>query len=386
MKFIKEKISKFKNPSPDIKKLSEYLPALSENLEAYKLAEIFKAVKIDTLPVINDEGVVIGIVSEFDLAKVLQKFADFDKEVFDTIRVKDIMTKDVFVKAEDEDLSELFTNLPLMHFRVIPIVNSGNKYTGRCIIRTELVNYLANKFKPLSVGGLATPIGIYMTDGKHTAGAGVLGLILSGVYLAVIAQLVQLLSLYVMIWFDFSRTVMILLQITLFLIILRFTRLAKFHSAEHQAINAIERGLPLTPEIVKMQDKEHRRCGTNLMVLLIGIQIIFLFSYEYLKSLHFLNTLFVVVGLLVLINHWKSFGYWIQKYFTTVKAGEKEILNSIEVGKELLKKQKEDPDFTPPSGLMKFWNTGIVYIFVSFIFTLEMLGWLFRTVFQNLLN
>jgi len=386
MKFIKEKISKIKNPMPDIKNLSEFLPALSENLEAYKLAELFKAVKSDTLPVINDNGEVIGIVSEFDLVKVLQKFADFDKEVFDTIRVQDIMTKDVFVKAENENMSELFANLPLMHLRVIPVVDSENKYTGRCFIRTNIVNYLANKFKPLSVGGLATPIGIYMTDGKHTAGAGVLGLILSGVYLAVIAMLVQLMSLYTMIWFDFSRTAMILLQIILFLLILRFTRLAKFHSAEHQAINAIERGLPLTPEIVKMQDKEHRRCGTNLMVLLIGIQIIFLFSYEYLKSLHFLNTLFVVVGLLILINYWKTFGYWIQKYFTTVKPGEKEIANSIEVGKELLKIQKEDADYTPPLGLMKFWNTGIVYIFASFILTIEILERLFRMVFQNLLQ
>jgi CBS domain-containing protein len=386
MKFIKEKILKFKNPEPDLKKFSAEFPAVSEKLEVYKLAEIFKAAKSDTLPVINDYGEVTGIVSEFDLAKVLEKFADFDREIFDSLRIKEIMTKNVFVKVEGEDTADLFTNLPLMNLRVIPIITAEKEYTGKCILRTNLINHLANKFKPLSIGGLATPIGVYMTDGKHTAGAGVLGLVLSGVYLAVIAELVQLISVYIITGLNLSRTALIFLQIILFLLILRFTHLAKFHSAEHQTISAMEKGLPLTPETVKMQPKEHPRCGTNLMVMLIGIQVIVLISYEYLQAWHFISTMFVVIGILVLINHWKTLGYLVQKYLTTVKAGEKEILNSIAVGNELLQIQKKDPDLTPPSRLTKIWNTGIIYIFISFILTIELLGRFFELTLSRILH
>jgi len=52
-------------------------------------------------------------------------------------------------------------------------------------------------------------------------------------------------------------------------------RVFQYHGAEHKCINCIERGERLTVENVRQSSKEHRRCGTSFMLIVMVISIIF---------------------------------------------------------------------------------------------------------------
>ena len=47
-----------------------------------------------------------------------------------------------------------------------------------------------------------------------------------------------------------------------------------YHGAEHKTINCIEHGLPLTVENARNSSKEHKRCGTSFLLLVMVISIL----------------------------------------------------------------------------------------------------------------
>ncbi len=47
-----------------------------------------------------------------------------------------------------------------------------------------------------------------------------------------------------------------------------------YHGAEHKCINCIEHGMPLTVENVRVSSKEHKRCGTSFLLLVMVISIL----------------------------------------------------------------------------------------------------------------
>ena len=53
-----------------------------------------------------------------------------------------------------------------------------------------------------------------------------------------------------------------------------------YHGAEHKCINCIEHGLELNVENVRNSSKEHKRCGTSFLFLVILISIIFFMFIE----------------------------------------------------------------------------------------------------------
>lgn len=52
-------------------------------------------------------------------------------------------------------------------------------------------------------------------------------------------------------------------------------RVYMYHGAEHKCINCIEHGLDLTVENVRNSSKEHKRCGTSFMLIVMVISIVF---------------------------------------------------------------------------------------------------------------
>ena len=52
-------------------------------------------------------------------------------------------------------------------------------------------------------------------------------------------------------------------------------RVFMYHGAEHKTINCLEQGFELTVENVKWQSKQHKRCGTSFMLLVIIISLFF---------------------------------------------------------------------------------------------------------------
>jgi uncharacterized protein YqhQ len=52
-------------------------------------------------------------------------------------------------------------------------------------------------------------------------------------------------------------------------------RVFMYHGAEHKTINCLENGFELTVENVRWQSKQHKRCGTSFMLLVVLISLVF---------------------------------------------------------------------------------------------------------------
>lgn len=72
-----------------------------------------------------------------------------------------------------------------------------------------------------------------------------------------------------------------------------------YHGAEHKCINCIEHGLPLTVDNVLKSSKEHRRCGTSFLIIVMLISIIFFIIVS--QFVHFDNRLAVILSRLLLV-------------------------------------------------------------------------------------
>src|SRR5262249_35497809 len=104
-----------------------------------------------------------------------------------------------------------------------------------------------------------------------------------------------------------------LLVTILFLLLMRATRLAGYHSAEHQTVHALERGERLIPEIVRRMPRAHPRCGTNIM----AAGLVFFNLAQIIEYLPGLGPLAYVLAAIATFFTWRSVGTFLQERFTT---------------------------------------------------------------------
>lgn len=67
-----------------------------------------------------------------------------------------------------------------------------------------------------------------------------------------------------------------------------------YHGAEHKCINCIEKGRPLTVHDVMRSSKEHRRCGTSFLLLVMLVSVILFFFIR-------VDSMLLKVGLRILL-------------------------------------------------------------------------------------
>lgn len=72
------------------------------------------------------------------------------------------------------------------------------------------------------------------------------------------------------------------LRLCIFIVYIKFVskmgdiqRTFMYHGAEHKCINCIEHGLPLTVDNAYVSSKEHKRCGTSFIIIVMIISILF---------------------------------------------------------------------------------------------------------------
>jgi CBS domain-containing protein len=253
----------------------------------------------------------------------------------------------------------------------LPVVDAAGSYRGM-VSRADLVAALGHQVRPPVVGGMATPLGVWLTTGSLSGGAPPLGLFLSGATLAFcffVAHFGLLLTLqyfnpeWAMMFVSgrlgalssaggLANLVFTAAEGLLFLLVLRALPMAGVHAAEHQTVWAIERGLPLRPEFVKQMPRAHPRCGTNLVALagLIQITLGHLPSYD--PFLVLLSLLFIYFG-------WRTFGTLLQEWFTTRPPSDKQLESGIRAGVELMEKYQAQPHVMGSFG-QRLFNSGIL--------------------------
>ncbi len=264
------------------------------------------------------------------------------------------------------------------HQAMIPIVDEQNRYSGYCASRQELMKLLHGLYRPPRIGGLATPLGVYMTSGKYYSGSGMKGLFATGALFALFVTLLDygyLMFYSAMVAFfpAFEQTseiaqLSLQLGVMFFTImaLIRLTPMSGLHAAEHMTINAIENGLEITAENVRLQPREHIRCGTNLMVLLVGIQIGWI-SLETVRPhlTSFGTFLYMMMWIFLLMSWWRPVGLWLQSHFTTKTPTDSQLESGMKAGRELLEKYYQDPH-PEPGFFHRLWGSGILQMLLSF--------------------
>ncbi len=96
------------------------------------VAELLSERNFGSLPVTEDDGTLVGLVSEFDLLKVVEEGKDLRQVI-----VADIMTRDVVTATEDMPVKDLIHLLQERHLIRVPVVK-GKTLVG-VVARRDIV-------------------------------------------------------------------------------------------------------------------------------------------------------------------------------------------------------------------------------------------------------
>ncbi len=91
-----------------------------DNFSCEKAADTVIKQGIGSLPVVDGEGHLIGIITEFDLLKILHEGKKLEEE-----KVKDHMTKEVLFVEPHRPIKDIIDLLEEKHLIRVPVVDDG---------------------------------------------------------------------------------------------------------------------------------------------------------------------------------------------------------------------------------------------------------------------
>jgi CBS domain-containing protein len=353
---------------------------------------------------IGEAGFLLGWVTDSAISAVLATGgASPDVRAGDLLEVPPALVDPAMPAAE---LCELFASLEV---GALPVVAVDGRYLGM-ITRAETLAAAIGVPTPPRLGGMATPLGVYLTTGSVSGGAGDLGLVLTGGVLTLLLWVGQALALLLPIglwhltrrpefldvgrallgvpilgdprWQLLCESLATFWMLAIFLLLLRWwPRMAGLHAAEHQTVNAIEAGEPLTLEAVAAQSRVHPRCGTNLWGILslanLGILCLMALLATPVGQANLgLVSLCVLWMVLLLAVSWRRIGTWLQTHWTTRRASPAELASGIRAGREVLARHWATPPGSPPPAV-RLWRMGLLQV---------VLGLIVMSLFQDYAN
>ncbi len=332
-----------------------------------RAAEYMRSSGLTELPVVSNYRV-MGLVKE---SAVICALADGDPIEISGHPVSTILNEASVCANPFMSVDQVAEMMKDHDIQVAPVVDTYGNYLG-IITRRDVLSVLMQTLRPPVIGGMATPLGVYLTSGSYRAGAGDLGLFLSGAMLVlmnfasvwIVTGGVWLIDHFTRLpmmailnspptntfhWMDILGYVLRALPILIFFFLFRILPLSGYHAAEHQVVNAIEHGEPLKPANVAVMPRVHPRCGTNLIAAVILFMTV---------SSAFSSDVAIMIALFVLIFAWRNIGGFFQYYITTKAPNSRQIANGIKTGQSLLEQFRENPGFQVTQK-QRIWNTGM---------------------------
>ncbi|MDX2065819.1 MAG: DUF1385 domain-containing protein, partial [Fimbriimonadaceae bacterium] len=234
------------------------------------------------------------------------------------------------------------------------------------------------------VGGMATPLGVYLTTGGVTGGAPVLGLVLTGMTMGSLLLAANLAIGYAQPWLvraasgwvgrDWVGGLAEAATIAVFALGLRLSPLARIHGAEHMVVHAIEQEIPLTVATVRRMPRVHPRCGTNFAVAF--TLFLTILTTPWIPHLEFR----LLAAVLVSGTGMRRIGGWVQYWITTAAPKDHQIAQAIESA-EALRARYRARRRAEPNPLVRVWNMGVLQVFFGtslVLGTFSLLAWWFR--------
>lgn len=246
---------------------------------------------------------------------------------------------------------------------------------------------------PPRLGGMATPLGVYLHDGVSSGGAGFWGLFLTGVTMSVLALMAQALAhglargaethlagllhwesrapYGLQLWLS---AISPWLPLPLVFLLLRLVPMSGTHAAEHQVVHCIERHAPLVPECIRAMPRVHPRCGTNLFAGFTLFLLTFLTVFCVVQAagwslLDGVSLAAMLAGPLTLI-FWRRVGGWLQQWFATRPATDRQIAGAIRAAEQVLSRrhQRMEQGRAPRfAAVRRIWTMGFPQILLGYL-------------------
>ncbi len=329
--------------------LARQVAAMSPNDSVGRAAELLRNGAFPVIPVM-EQGYLVGMVSDRELRVALN--GGITNGALDR-PVSDIMEREFKTLLLNEPHQRAYECLKETTLPAIGITDAIGRYIGIVSV-SDLMSRSSAPVRPAQIGGMATPLGVYLTTGFARAGARGLGLALTGFLLMTlfaISDFIVYLTAWsvqhytpfpLLVWSrspylgantvaDIVGPMLNVIIMPIFLLLMKSLPLAGTHGAEHKVVHAIERGERLTLDVVKRMPRVHPRCGTNLAagaMLFIGLSQI--------GATHSIGEIGLLLALMLTIFLWRPVGNLVQLIFTTKEPTDKQLEGAIEAGKELL--------------------------------------------------
>lgn len=322
-----------------------------------RAATLFRDEPSWMLPV-TEGGKLIGVVTDIALTRAIAEGAAW------TDSVASLVEHAPSRFTPDTTGAELLRHLSDSGLACTLIVNIEGYLVGMVGL-SELASPPDERPRPALVGGMATPFGVYLTNGSLRAGASDLALVATGLILFALFLATSYAGHGLGLLFPaIARTSQGSFwlyegaPLALFLVSFRLLPLAGIHAAEHKVVHAIERGEPLVPDVVRRMPRVHPRCGTNLAVgmsLFVGI-----WNVEWIRDA---NLRLLAAGI-VTLGAWRPLGGIIQHYVTTRPPNDRHIAMGIHAGEELLRRYALERG-KPPTFARRLYASGMLHALVG---------------------
>jgi CBS domain-containing protein len=362
--------------------MGRWVPTTSPRTTIGQIAEMVRASPYLAVPVVAEDGTLLGLATEAVIARALMSVSDTTAR--DTIRQTPIGEYPLEIPSRfltsAERAADAIVAMDASGREVLPVLTfAGGPFLG-LISRGDLVQELVRPFRPPTIGGMATPHGVYLTTGTASGGVTALALILTGLMMFTAQQLPLLALNPIGVWAAHVAGGGPLASaflgdglpaagaLLVFLCAVRFSPLAGYHAAEHQVVHAIERSEPLLIENVRSMPRVHPRCGTNLVAggLIFGVVT---------GILNPIATRFLppaVAGLtyglagIVALTYWRTLGSFLQFWFTTRPATDKQLASGIRAAREVLERHERQGNAKPLRPHVRLWRMGLLQMVIGF--------------------
>jgi CBS domain-containing protein len=293
------------------------------------------------------------------------------------ILARDVPARLVYPVGAESSLENALQALIGQDALALPVQTGRGEILGM-IRRADVVAALTGEIRPQSIGGLATPFGVSLVAGQLRGGVGNWGFVAAGVLMGLmfltatyltrfLAGLIEtytslpalsamqsdpimpIIPIFNLNRVDALAYLMHGISFFLFFGIFRLTPMAGYHAAEHMAVHAVERMVPLEVESVARMPRVHPRCGTNLITALVGFALASrLLTGSVNRELLFTDMLFPIVVLVIVLG-WREIGGLFQKYFTTRPPKVSQLEAGIQAAEELLANYRRNPHLGHPA-------------------------------------
>ncbi len=362
----------------DLTDVIKHVPPLAPDDSAARAVRVMKARGVPAAPVAVG-STLVGMVTEDDLVSLHTSGGNM-REVLRNVTAAEVMKPITLIAAEHQTLGEIADGVRLRPVAAIPVAASDGRYLG-IVLPRDLLGAMAGEPVVPPIAGLATPLGVYLTTGALRAGATDLGLVATGAALMVMnlcatgaatgmgwlaSRLLH--SAHVRVTGGASMAVaaaLFVLEVAIFLLLLRLSPLTGIHAAEHMVVRAVEEGEDLTLEKVRQMPRVHPRCGTNLMALV----VLLLAAYQLVESIQGagpeLGALALVILVVLVAFTWRRLGAGLQRLVTTKRPSDRQLEAAIRVGESLLARVGERPSARVATR-ERIWHTGFIQVLAGF--------------------